>query len=128
SQNRKQDIEKRLSEIAAELTKAEPELKILKVEVDERQKQLADFQAAYQELNEIVQEKSTAYNQENIRLHQQQNKVAGIQKDLEYRESQKEALELLINKNNAVKEQIKVDMINGLKLKENINAWLKEIY
>jgi chromosome segregation protein len=128
SQNRKQDIEKRLAEIATELTKAEPELKILKVEVDERQKQLADFQAAYQELNEIVQEKSTAYNQENIRLHQQQNKVAGIQKDLEYRESQKEALELRINKNNAEMEQIKVDMKDALTFTDNNDEDLKELY
>lgn len=128
SQNRKQDIEKRLSEIAAELTKAEPELKILKVEVDERQKQLTDLQAAYQELNEIVQEKSTAYNQENIRLHQQQNKVAGIQKDLEYRESQKEALELRINKNNAEMEQIKVDMKDALTFTDNNDEDLKELY
>lgn len=128
SQNRKKDIEKRLSEIAAELTKAEPELKILKVEVDERQKQLTDLQAAYQELNEIVQEKSTAYNQENIRLHQQQNKVAGIQKDLEYRESQKEALELRINKNNAEMEQIKVDMMDALTFTDNNDEDLKELY
>ncbi|MBD1430256.1 chromosome segregation protein SMC [Sphingobacterium litopenaei] len=128
SQNRKQDIEKRLAEIAEELTKAEPELKILKVEVDERQKQLADLQAAYQELNEIVQEKSTAYNQENIRLHQQQNKVSGIQKDLEYRESQKEALELRINKNNAEMEQIKVDMKDALTFTDNNDNDLKELY
>ncbi|WP_159635937.1 chromosome segregation protein SMC [Sphingobacterium composti Ten et al. 2007 non Yoo et al. 2007] len=128
SQNRKQDIEKRLSEIAEELTKAEPELKILKVEVDERQKQLADLQAAYQELNEVVQEKSTAYNQENIRLHQQQNKVSGIQKDLEYRESQKEALELRINKNNAEMEQIKVDMKDALTFTDNNDNDLKELY
>ena len=128
SQNRKQDIEKRLAEIAEELTKAEPELKILKVEVDERQKQLADLQAAYQELNEIVQEKSTAYNQENIRLHQQQNKVSGIQKDLEYRESQKEALELRINKNNTEMEQIKVDMKDALTFTDNNDNDLKELY
>lgn len=128
SQNRKQDIEKRLAEIADELTKAEPELKILKVEVDERQKQLSDLQAAYQELNEIVQEKSTAYNQENIRLHQQQNKVSGIQKDLEYRESQKEALELRINKNTTELEQIKVDMKDALTFTDNNDNDLKELY
>ncbi len=128
SQNRKQDIERRLAEIAEELTKAEPELKILKVEADERQKQLADLQSAYQELNEIVQEKSSAYNQENIRLHQQQNKVSGIQKDLEYRESQKEALELRINKNTTELEQIKVDMKDALTFTDNNDNDLKELY
>ncbi|MCA5006419.1 chromosome segregation protein SMC [Sphingobacterium bovistauri] len=128
SQNRKQDIERRLNEISDELTKAEPELKILKVEVDERQKQLADLQSAYQELNEIVQEKSTTYNQENIRLHQQQNKVSGIQKDLEYRESQKEALELRTSKNNAEMEQIKVDMKDALTFTDSNDNDLKELY
>lgn len=128
SQNRKQDIEKRLAEIAHELTKAEPELKILKVEAEERQKQLADLQAAYQELNDIVQEKSTVYNQENIRLHQQQNKVAGIQKDLEYRESQKEALELRINKSIAELEQIKTDMKDALTFTETNDDDLKGLY
>lgn len=128
SQNRKQDIENRLAEIGDELTRIEPELKILKVEVDERQKQLADLQTAYQDLHEIVQEKSTAYNQENIRVHQQQNKVAGIQKDLEYRESQKEALELRINKNNAEMEQIKVDMKDALTFTDHNDHDLKELY
>lgn len=128
SQNRKQDIENRLKEIADHLTKAEPELKILKVETEERQKQLSDLQAAYQELNEIVQERSTEYNQENIRLHQQQNKVSGIQKDLEYRESQKEALEIRINKNNADLEQIKVDMKDALTFTDNNDEDLKELY
>ena len=128
AQNRKQDIEHRLSQIAQELTEAEPALKILKVEIEQGQKQLADLQAAYQELQEIVNEKSTAYNQENIRLHQQQNKVSGIQKDLEYRESQKEALEERINKSTAEQEQIKVDMKDALTFTDSNDEDLKGLY
>ncbi|ERJ59941.1 chromosome segregation protein SMC [Sphingobacterium paucimobilis] len=128
SQNRKADIEARLAQIADDLNKAEPELKILKVESEERQKQAQDLQAAFQELNELLTEKSTEYNQENIRLHQQQNKVAGIQKDLEYRESQKEALEERINKNSAEQEQIKVDMKDALTFTDSNDDDLKELY
>lgn len=128
SQNRKQDIENRLQQIAEELTKAEPELKILRVEIEQGQKQLADLQASFQELNDIVNEKSTAYNQENIRLHQQQNKVSGIQKDLEYRESQKEALEDRLNKNAAEQEQIKDDMKDALAFTDSNDEDLKGLY
>lgn len=128
SQNRKQDIENRLQQIAEELTKAEPELKILRVEIEQGQKQLADLQASFQELNDIVSEKSTAYNQENIRLHQQQNKVSGIQKDLEYRESQKEALEDRLNKNAAEQEQIKDDMKDALAFTDSNDEDLKGLY
>lgn len=128
SQNRRADIESRLMQIADDLNKTEPELKILKVESEERQKQAQDIQLAFQELNEILTEKSTAYNQENIRVHQQQNKVSGIQKDLEYRESQKEALESRINKNTAEQEQIKLDMKDALTFTDSNDDDLKDLY
>src|SRR5690606_1315970 len=76
SQHRKQDIEQKLAAIDQELTKAEPELKILKAESEERQKQLADLQTSFQDLSDLLSERSNAFNQENIRLHQQQNKVS----------------------------------------------------
>ncbi|MBL1408752.1 chromosome segregation protein SMC [Sphingobacterium faecale] len=128
SQNRKADIESRLSQIAEDLNKAEPELKILKVESEERQKQGLDLQAAFNDLNDFLTERSAEYNQENIRLHQQQNKLSGVQKDLEYRESQKEALEERINKNTAEQEQIKVDMKDALTFTDSNDDDLKGLY
>jgi chromosome segregation protein len=128
SQNRKQDIEQKLSGINQELTKVEPALKILKVESEERLKQLADLQVAYQELDDILTDKSAGYNQENIRLHQQQNKVSGIQKDLEYRESQKESLEERVNKNVADIEHIKNGIKEALTFTDSNDDDLKELY
>jgi len=128
SQNRKQDIEQKLAAIDQELTKAEPELKILKAESEERQKQLADLQTSFQDLSDLLSERSNAFNQENIRLHQQQNKVSGVQKDLEYRESQKEALETRINKNATDLELIKTDMQEALTFTDTNDEDLKELY
>lgn len=110
SQNRKQDIESKITVIQYELQKAEPELQILKVEAESGQKQLAELQNAYAEIAEVLHEKSAAFNQENIRFHQQQNKVSSLQKDLEYRESQQEAFEIRIEKNSLEYEQVRVDM------------------
>ena len=110
SQNRKQDIESKITVIQYELQKSEPELQILKVEAESSQKQLAELQHAYAEIAEVLNEKSASFNQENIRFHQQQNKVSSLQKDLEYRESQQEAFEARITKNSLEYEQVKVDM------------------
>jgi len=110
SQNRKQDIESKITVIQYELQKAEPELQILKVEAESGQKQLAELQNAYAEIAEVLNEKSALFNQENIRFHQQQNKVSSLQKDLEYRESQQEAFEARIEKSSLEYEQVRVDM------------------
>jgi chromosome segregation protein len=53
---------------------------------------MLDKQQAFNELNEMVSVQSNTYNQENIRFHQQQNKVSGLVKDLDYRETQLETL------------------------------------
>lgn len=128
SQNRKQDIESKITVIQYELQKAEPELQILKVEAESGQKQLVEFQNAYAEIAEVLNEKSTSFNQENIRFHQQQNKVSSLQKDLEYRESQQEAFEIRIEKNSLEYEQVKVDMKDAAHIVDHNDEDLVEMY
>src|SRR5690606_34848411 len=68
---------------------------------------LISKQQAFNEVSEMVTVQSSRYNQENIRFHQQQNKVSGLIKDLEYRISQHDALELRIKQHNNDLEKIK---------------------
>lgn len=110
SQTRKQDIERQIANIRDNLQQAEPALRILKVEAESGQKQLVELQEAYADITEVLQEKSAFFNKENIRFHQQQNKVASLKKDLEYRETQQETFEARIEKNALEYEQVKVDM------------------
>jgi len=93
SQNRKQDIELKMESINNELTIAEPALAKLKETRHEMGMELMEKQQDYQELSELVNENANDYNQDNIRFHQQQNKVSGLLKDLEHRENQQESLE-----------------------------------
>ncbi|MFM6975285.1 MAG: chromosome segregation protein SMC, partial [Sphingobacteriaceae bacterium] len=88
SRNRKQDIETKIESITLELEKAEPRLATLKAEKEIKQNLFVQKQQDYQVLADELTSQSTAYNQENIRFHQQQNKVSGLEKDLEYRGSQ----------------------------------------
>ncbi|GGC35527.1 chromosome partition protein Smc [Parapedobacter defluvii] len=114
SQNRKQDIEQKMAAITRELKEAEPRLETLQVDKEKQGTVLQEMQHAFQELSEVLTEKSSAYNQENIRFHQQQNKVSGIDKDLEYRESLRETYETRIAKNMAEYEQVQADIKDTL--------------
>ncbi|HEY1061771.1 MAG TPA: chromosome segregation protein SMC [Daejeonella sp.] len=105
SLNRKQDIEQKIASIGNELIAAEPLLIELKVNKRIKQEQVLNDQQSYNELAESLNSKSALYNQENIRFHQQQNKVSGIEKDLEYRESQQKNLETRIGLNQAELEK-----------------------
>lgn len=101
SRDRKQDIENKITSIANELLTANPKLAALKSQKEIKNAQLAAAQQEYTELAELVSSRSSAYNQENIRFHQQQNKISGIKKDIEYRESQQNNLLLRIKASNA---------------------------
>jgi len=108
SQNRKQDIEEKIKSISADLLTAEPKLEALNLQRLDKTNELHQFQENYGELSERLTAVSSAYNQENIKFHQQQNKVAGINKDLEYRESQQENLEKRIVQYTTEYEAVKL--------------------
>ncbi len=108
SLNRKQDIGQKIESIGNELLASEPLLIELKVNKQIKQQQLFNDQQSYNELAEILNSNSALYNQENIRFHQQQNKVSGIEKELEYRESQQKNLEIRIGVNQAELEKTQI--------------------
>ncbi|PPL00354.1 chromosome segregation protein SMC [Parapedobacter indicus] len=114
SQNRKQDIEQKMANIQHELKEAEPRLETLQADKEKQSTVLQEMQRAFQDLSEVLTEKSSAYNQENIRFHQQQNKVSGIDKDLEYRESLRDTYETRIKKNTAEYEQVQAGIKDTL--------------
>ena len=102
SLNRKDDIAKKISGIKNELIALQPLLADLKANKQIQTDLLADKQTAFNELNELVTVQSNTYNQENIRFHQQQNKVSGLVKDLDYRHTQQENLESRNKQNTAL--------------------------
>jgi len=108
SLNRKQDIGQKIASIGNELLASEPLLIELKVNKQIKQEQLFNDQQSYNELAETLNAKSALYNQENIHFHQQQNKVSGIEKELEYRESQQRNLETRIGVNQADLEKTQI--------------------
>ena len=105
SLNRNQDVEQKIVSISNELLASEPLLVELRINRQIKLEQVQKDQQSYNELAESLNSKSENYNQENIRFHQQQNKVSTIEKDLEYRESQQQNLESRIGLNQTELEK-----------------------
>ena len=99
SENRKTDIAEKILSIEKSLAKKLPAL----IELQKKQQQdhidLQEQQLNYQELADQVNDSAGKYNQDNIRFHQQQNKLASLEKDLDYRFVQEEALNKRIAQN-----------------------------
>jgi chromosome segregation protein len=89
---------------------------------------MLDKQQAFNELNEHGLVQSNTYNQENIRFHQQQNKVSGLAKDLEYRETQLEHLDIRIRQNSAELEKVKGQILENLQQTGDSDESLVEMY
>lgn len=110
SKNRKQDIEDRMQQLDMEVKLLEPALDALREKKAALAAELMEKQLIYAELAEIVNEKAAVWNQENLRLHQQQNKVAGIEKDLGYRETQQANLETRMTRSSGELEKAKLEI------------------
>ncbi|GAA4313871.1 chromosome segregation protein SMC [Mucilaginibacter gynuensis] len=128
SLNRKEDIARKINSIHEEMQTLHPHLAELKEQKLMQNDLLVDKQAEFTELTELVTVRSNAYNQENIRFHQQQNKVFGLMKDLEYRESQQESLDTRIRQNNAEMEKVKAAIQENLQQSGHSDDDLLEMY
>jgi len=128
SLNRKDDIALKIEGIINEIATLRPLLIELKDKKQIQSDLLADKQSVFNELNERVTERSGTYNHENIRFHQQQNKVAGLEKDLEYRYTQQETLEKQIRQNSSELDVVKAAIQENLQMADNSDDSLLEMY
>jgi chromosome segregation protein len=128
SLNRKEDIANKIESIKVEKLTLKPQLEELKTQKQIQADLLIDRQEAFNELNEYVSVQSNSYNQENIRFHQQQNKVSGLIKDLEYRETQQESLDARIKQNSGELEKVKIAIQENLHQADNSDEDLLGMY
>ena len=128
SLNRKQDIAKKIFTLKEEMLSLQPLLARLKTDKQVQNDVLLSKQAVFNELNEHILVQSNVYNQENIRYHQHQNKVSGLSKDIGYRETQKEQLEVRININTVEFDKLKLAIQENLQHADNSDDDLLGMY
>ena len=128
SQNRGHDITLKIAAISNELLNAEPLLLELSAQKQIQNDLATTLEQQFTGLTDLINEKSGVYNSENIRFHQQQNKVSGIEKDLEYRESQYRNSESRIQLNQVELEKILAGIKNSLEHAGHSDKDLVEMY
>ncbi|WP_214070846.1 chromosome segregation protein SMC [Mucilaginibacter sp. dw_454] len=128
SLNRKDDIAQKIAGIKEEMATLQPLLVELKEKKERQADLLTEKQGEFNELNEMVNVQSNAYNQENIRFHQQQNKVSGLNKDLDYRFTQQDSLEGRIKQNASELEKVKAAIQENLQQSDTSDDGLLEMY
>ncbi|MDP9046783.1 MAG: chromosome segregation protein SMC, partial [Bacteroidota bacterium] len=122
------DIAQKIASLKEEATHLRPMLDELKAQKEIQGNLLADKLEAFNRFNEDVTARSNTYNQENIRFHQQQNKVSGLIKDLEYRDSQRESLDNRIKQNTTELEKVKIAIRDNLQQSDSSDEDLQEMY
>ena len=128
SLNRKDDIARKIRSIQDDTLNLQPLLAELKTKKQIQNDLLISKQAIFNELNEHVTVQSNAYNQENIRFHQQQNKVSGLVKDLDYREVQQDSLDGRIKQNQTELAKVKAAIQENLQQADHSDDDLLEMY
>ncbi len=90
---KKQGIEKKITAFEKEQAELNPQLIVAQNKLLAFESDFIKEQTLFNLLSEDLTQKSSIYNETNIRFHQQKNKVLGLEKDIEYREIQIESIE-----------------------------------
>ncbi len=128
SRNRKEDIAARIASIQQELIVAIPQLEELKTQMQIHGELTLNKQQAFNDLNESLNAQSALYNEENISFHQQQNKVSGLNKDLDYRDNQFKSLNIKIEQNTAELQKLKADIVLTMQQTDHSDDDLLQMY
>ncbi len=107
---RKEDIEQKIKSYEEQLVILLPKLTDLTNNLQINSNLLNSLQADYAVLSERVNELSAEYNKQNIGLHQQQNRIAAIHKDVEYKQSQVQLVQARIMNNSQELTSTKAEM------------------
>ena len=126
--NRKKDIQDKIIAIENDLLIVEPQIQDFKNEREQQVGDLQEFQDRFNEISEILTEKSASYNQGNLGYHQQQNKVSNINKDLEFRETQQEDFQSRIERNTKDLEEVQLSLKNTAQFVDEEDQDLVEMY
>lgn len=128
SQTRKQDIEQKIASINQQLLQLEPQLNELKTQKQIKADLLAQKKQTYSELADSLTHQSAAYNQENIHFHQQQNKVAAIEKEIQFHAIQEQSLTSRIVLHDQELEENQIRMQHILQQSNRPNEDLAHMY
>lgn len=83
---RREDILEKIDTLLKELDEATPKAKTIEHEVHEMEQRLALVIEDLASHNELLNQKSSAYNEQNIFFHQQENRVKSLEQEMRFKQ------------------------------------------
>lgn len=96
---KKEDLQKNIQIIEEGIQKNKPKVDLFTVELEKDEAGIANLQEQFDIENELLTEKSQAYNNENIKYHQQQNKIESFAQQIEYKTTSQEESQNRVSRN-----------------------------
>jgi chromosome segregation protein len=96
---RREDILEKIDTLLKELDDLKPKAKQALHELEEQEEKLAGIAYNLASNNEVLSQKSAAYNEQNIFFHQQDNRVKSIDQEIRYKQESMEQSSSRINVN-----------------------------
>lgn len=102
---RREDIAANIEKISNSLVVLKPEIEEAQQGFSEKERELEALETEAKTQNQLLTEKSQAYNEKNILFHQRQNKFDSIKQEIGYKESAFEGSKLRIDQNHTELEK-----------------------
>jgi chromosome segregation protein len=83
---RKEDILEKIDSLVKELDDLKPKAQALQQEVQFQESRMGEITGKLTAENDILSQKSAAYNEQNIYLHQQENRVKSIDQEIRFKQ------------------------------------------
>lgn len=125
---KREDIEEQIESLTAELEALRPEYADATNLLSELELQVANHREEMNALNELLSHKSTAFNEENVLYHRQQNKVNSIKQEISYKQEAYESSGERIEKNTEELQKANQDLTELVRKTEENDEDLISMY
>ena len=128
NKNKKEKLDETILSLEKEIEATSPALQKEKEKLDTIEEDTLDANEKSTLQNELLTQKSNAFNQENIILHQQQNQINSFQTELNYKKEAQQEIQKQIQKNSDALLEIENDIIKLLETNEESDEELQSKY
>lgn len=126
--SKSEDIIESINNLNEEIADLSPKKETEQQLLDELELKNSSFKEELIAYNELLNEKSAAFNQENILYHQQQNKVASIAQEISYKKANLESAKERIEKNQSELKQTEEEIRQLVEKSDSNDDQLIEMY
>ncbi|HYG38046.1 MAG TPA: chromosome segregation protein SMC [Cytophagales bacterium] len=125
---RKEDILDKITDITAEIEETTPKVSEVAKALKDLEESITDLREDVDIQNDLLQQKSATFNQENILFYQQQNKVKGLEQEIGHKQNAWETSKARIDKNLEDLKETEDEIKRLLESAENKEDDLLELY